>query len=289
MKKFFLRFIFPVLALIFMLEACGTQDTGGSPTETETDPTPLNLTVYLDLSNRLVVTPDQQQKGYSQKDRDLAIVDQLVDEFKRHSEDTFKLPYSQDIFEVIAYPVPSGGGINTLLEKLKTDCPSYGKNYGARKNRLLTMKDSIHNTLNTIYDRTIAEQQWPGADIWGFFSNGAARTRCVRKGYRNVLVVITDGYIYHKNNRIDQGNAHSYILNSTLADSTASLIAQGKGLGDLEVLFMELERPAAHPEYRDRMYKVIGDWLGAMGVTRYELVDTDVPANLTPYIKDFLK
>lgn len=289
MKKIFLLFISPVLALIFMLVACGTKDNEGCTPKTETGPTPLNLTVYLDLSNRLVVTPDQQQKGYSQKDRDLAIVDQLVKEFVSHSKDTFQLPYSQDIFEVIAYPVPSDSNINTLLEKLKTDCPSYKEKYQARSKRLLTMEDSIHNTLNTIYDRTIAEQQWPGADIWGFFSNGAARTRCVRKGYRNVLVVITDGYIYHKNNRIDRGNAHSYILNSTLADSTASLIAQGKGLGDLEVLFMELERPAAHPEYRDRMHKIIGDWLGAMGVTRYELVDTDVPANLTPYIKKFLE
>lgn len=281
MKKKLLFIIIPVVVLIvaYMLTP---------PPPPHSDPTPLNLTVYLDLSNRLVVSPDLQQKGYSQKDRDLAIVDLLIDEFVRHSKDTFQLPHSQDIFEVITYPVPSGGDINRLLEELKTDCPSYGDREIERRNRLLTMKDSIHNTLDTIYDRTIAEQQWPGADIWGFFSNGAARTRCVREGYRNVLVVITDGYIYHKNNRIDRGNAHSYILNSTLADSTASLIAQGKGLGDLEVLFMELERPAAHPEYRDRMHKVIGDWLGAMGVTRYELVDTDVPANLTRYIENFL-
>lgn len=282
MKKKLLFIIIPVVVLIVARMLI-------SPPPPPHEPKPLNLTVYLDLSNRLVVSPDLQQKGYSQKDRDLAIVDLLAQKFFEHSRDSFKLIRSRDIFEVITYPVPSGGDINTLLEELKTDCPSYGKDHGARSKRLRTMKDSIHNTLNTIYDRTISEQQWPGADIWGFFSNGAARTRCVRKGYRNVLVVITDGYIYHKNNRIDRGNAHSYILNTTLADSTASLIVQAKDLGDLEVLFMELERPAAHPEYRDRQRKVLGDWLGAMGVTRYELVDTDVPANLTRYIENFLK
>lgn len=288
MKKTFLRFVFPALALIFMLVACGTKDNEGCKPKPKTGPTPLNLTVYLDLSNRLVVAPDLQPKAYSQKEHDLTIVDQLVDEFVLHSKDTFQYIHSRDIFEVITYPAPKGDDVNSLLSKLKIDCQKSGKKIQDRKLRLLTMKDSIHNTLNTIYDRTIAEQQWPGADIWGFFSNGAARTRCVREGYRNVLVVITDGNIYHQNNHISKGNAHSFILNSTLADSTASLIVQEKGLGDLEVLFMELEHHAAHPEYRERQRKVLGDWLEAMGVTRYELVDTDVPANLTRYIENFL-
>lgn len=283
MKTNLLRFIFPTLILIVVLAACGKEKTNTLP------PRPLNLTVYLDLSNRLVVTPDREKKDYVQKERDLAIVDLLADAFVQHSRDSFQYIHSRDIFEIIAYPAPAGSDVDTLLAKLKTDCPSFGQNFSVRKLRLLTMKDSIHHTLEQIYDRTIAQQQWIGSDIWGFFSRDAVRDRCVREGYRNVLVVITDGYIDHKHNRINEGNAYSYIWNETLADPNTSLIVRNKDLDGLEVLFMELERHPGKPEYGDRLHNVIGTWLEAMGVKRYKLIDTDKPSNLPRYIELFMK
>lgn len=38
-----------------------------------------------------------------------------------------------------------------------------------------------------------------------------------------------------------------------------------------------------------KMQNIIGSWLSAMGVTRYQIASTDLPSNITPIIDNFIK
>ena len=153
---------------------------------------PLNITIYLDLSDRLVrdLTP-------SQRERDLAIVEHFTKLFQDSCQSTgiFK---SKHRLKVLFYPAPENTEINTLASALVIDM----KNLPAKDKRveLQKMPSVFKNSLAQIYDETLNAKKWLGSDIWGFFSNKKVDDLCIKKGYRNVLVILTDGYLYYELN-----------------------------------------------------------------------------------------
>ena len=138
----------------------------------------------------------------------------------------------------------------------------------------------------TIYDAALADGNFIGSDIWGFFNTQAQKT-CVMKGYRNVLVIITDGYIYHKDNLVeDKANKQAtYITKTTLAQGYTLTPIAGK-ISNLEVLVVELN-PDPVTDFA-KMESAISDWFKAIGISRYEILKTDLPANSKKPIIDFL-
>ena len=58
------------------------------------------------------------------------------------------------------------------------------------------------------------------------------------------------------------------------------------GLQDLEVLFLEIN-PTQYAHYT-KIQNIIGNWLQGMGVSNYQIEETDVTANITPVIRKFL-
>ena len=62
---------------------------------------------------------------------------------------------------------------------------------------------------------------------------------CVKPDARNIMVILTDGYLFHENNKIKKDNAYSYILPQTLDNPQSSLIVDREGkLDKLEVLLL---------------------------------------------------
>lgn len=151
------------------------------------------------------------------------------------------------------------------------------------------MKDVFSKNLGQIYEETLKEKNWVGCDIWDFFSNKKVDNLCIKEGARNILVIITDGYIFAKNHKIKEGKAYSYLLPQTLAvDGSLIDKRQGelKGKG-LEVLMLEVN--PYQPDQRDKMVKVLEDWFKSMGVEKFVVAETD--ANMTntqTIIKNFL-
>lgn len=266
--------------LIFTFTRCSNPKTDNADIENTSVPEklPLNISVYLDLSDRLTrdLTP-------SQADRDTAIVNHLVDIF---IDDCIKdkIINSSNHFQIFFYPSPNNSQIAQLARGLNLDMSKCDiKN---KKKELMEMKQRFQNNLSQIYSDALEEQKFVGSDIWGFFSNKEADKLCIRKGYRNILVILTDGYLYHTNNKVQDGNAYSYILPKTLAIDNSSLIVKRNNLSNLEVLMLEVNpySPAQH----DKLISVLEDWFRNMGVEKFVVSETALPVNTEVYIDSFI-
>lgn len=284
MKK---NLIISCIGLIVFVLAISSVCSICSSCTTSTPPSPdtiksLNISVYLDLSDRL--TRDLEP---NQKYRDIAIVDYLVDYFKNQTRGT-KILQSENKMKVFFYPTPKNSEISTIAEKLNVDI---GEKKGVERTKALEeMQEDFQTNLAHIYEETLNEGNWIGCDIWGFFQQKKVDNLCVRPNARNIVVILTDGYIYDENNKIKDGNAYSYILPQTL-EADGILIDNRKGElkgNGIEVLMLEVN--SYKQEHRDKMIKVLEDWFASMGVEKFVVAETD--ANLTntkTIIKNFLE
>ncbi len=116
---------------------------------------------------------------------------------------------SENKMKVFFYPTPADQQISELSKKLSVDV---GEKKGVGKRIALeNIRGTFPATLDSIYTKTLATQQWPGCDIWDFFQSKRVDNLCIKNNARNILVVLTDGYIYHEKNAFKDGNSYSYI------------------------------------------------------------------------------
>lgn len=270
-----------IALMICLLSACGGKKQGGTETNTgkPTEKT-LNISVFLDLSDRLIrdMTP-------SQMSRDTAIIGFLADYFKAKTLGP-QILKSKNSMKIFFYPTPQSTDIATLASGLSVEMDKYqGK---ARRIALEEMKGKFQENLTQIYKRTIEEKNWIGCDIWDFFSSKKVDIQCVRKDARNILVILTDGYLFDANHKIENGTAYSYILPQTLKLPESSLIVKRDGLNNLEVRILELNPYSM--EQRDKMVPVLEDWLVGMGVEKEHITvaETDLPINTQTVIRSFM-
>lgn len=244
-------------------------------------PRPLNLSVYLDLSNRLVrpLVP-------SQMSRDTAIINHLTEIFIRECLDRKNggLIKSTNHMQIFFYPPTTNSNVAALAADLNVDLKQAEAKDKRRK--LLEMKERFAKNLSLIYENTLQEQKWIGSDVWGFFSNKKVDAQCVRSGYRNILVILTDGFLYDTATKLkDADNGYSYVLPQMLDVPNAHLITKRDGLEALEVLMLEVN--PYQPTQRDPMKNILQRWFGEMGVKHCVLVETDLPSNVRSYVDSF--
>lgn len=285
--KYFLFAICALAVIIACIITCGgnnkkenTSDTDVEKNSTSKSAQPLNISIYLDLSDRLM-----REMSPSQKDRDIAIVDYIADYFKAQTLGP-EILQSKNSIKIFFYPAPNRSDIATLAEELNVDMQNYsGKD---KRIALEEMKDKFTRNLMAIYGKTMADKNWPGCDIWDFFSNKDVDVQCVREGFRNILVILTDGYLFDENHKLKEGSAYSYVLPQTLQDPQSSLIIRRTGLENLEVRILEVNPYDIN--HRDRLKSVLENWLKGMGVKEENITvsQTDLPNNIQTVIKSFL-
>lgn len=281
-----------IIALIFiglMTVRCTSCVTDGNDskvsastaeTENKNIVLPLNISVYLDLSDRLT-----RELNPSQMERDTAIINHLVDVFISDCITHGKILNSNNHFQIFFYPAPNSSEIAQLARGLNVDLSKTElKN---KKVELTEMKTRIQTNLTQIYADAISEGKWVGSDIWGFFSNREVDKLCIREGYRNILVILTDGYLFHANNKVKEGTAYSYILPQTLEIPDASLIVKRNGLSNLEVLMLEVN--PYNPKQRDALISTLENWFKGMEVDKFVVSETALPVNTEIYIDSFMK
>ena len=130
------------------------------------------------------------------------------------------------------------------------------------------------------------DKNWIGSDIWGFFKK-QVDTYCIREDARNVIVILTDGYLFYAPNKQKDGNNYSYILPQTLTNPNSGLIVSRQGLEDLEVLMLEIN--PYDPKHQDQMEAILQNWFKNMGVQNMYVGETDQPSNTKLIIDKFLK
>ncbi len=240
---------------------------------------PLNISIYLDLSDRII-----NGKGESQMLRDTAIISYIIDCYVNDVVRRKIVPCN-DKFQIFFYPTDGINNQSQLSKDLTLHLKDYTTAPGEKKKKLVSMKKDMLSRIVPIYEQTIQNKQWLGSDIWGFFQK-RVKTLCVEEGYRNILIVLTDGYIYHKVSKLQKGTEYTYLLSSNIDQPNMKLMSCNSGLQDLEVLFLEIN-PTQFAHYA-KIQNIIGTWLQGMGVSNYQIEETDVTANITPVIRRFL-
>jgi hypothetical protein len=196
-------------------------------------------------------------------------------------------------------PPPANSAINSIAEKLNIDCSKLDNKQ--KKEIFNTITGLFEKNLEAIYNQTIQTSRWEGSDIWRFFKNDV-KDYCIERdtNYRNILIILTDGYIYHRQSQHKNGNKYSYLQSSNLRRYVSSanfrqqidrekfgLITERADLNKLEILVLEVNADKNKIE-EDILKYVIEKWFTEMNVLRYGVYNSDLPANTKTRIENFL-
>ncbi|WP_268225221.1 hypothetical protein [Sinomicrobium oceani] len=255
----------------------------------------MNISVFLDLSDRIDPEkyPNPAMEFY---ERDLGYINAVTRTFENHVLHK-KIRDINDYLQIYLDPEPADKTLNAKIRSLNTGF----NRYNAHKDSILETSRKYDSITRIIYETAIADQDFVGSDIWGFFKT-KVKSLCIRKGFRNVLVVLTDGYIYHENTRIKQRNRTSYFtpqdirregLNSgkwmkRKEEGDYGLIPATDGLDSLEVLVLGINPDKKNPYEADVMVGYWEEWLLVMGVRRFEIKTALLPADMNKIIVEFL-
>ncbi|MDE6265041.1 MAG: hypothetical protein K2M11_07835, partial [Paramuribaculum sp.] len=212
------------------------------------------------------------------------IISNIIDVFIEDCINNGKIINSKNHFQIFFHPAPNIREIATLTNGLNIDLAR--EEMANKKVKLKSMKETFTKNISQIYQSTLTAKKWIGSDIWGFISDKKVDAQCIRDGYRNILVILTDGYLYYGPNKVKEGNSYSYILPQTLKDAGSSLIVKRNDLKDLEVLMLEVNPYT--PLERDRLIDVLEQWFTEMEVSKFVVADTDMPVNTTNIINNFI-
>lgn len=254
----------------------------------------LNISILLDLSDR--ISPQKNPNAameYSQRDIECIkmVVDVFVDRIRQK-----KVQLINDNIQVYIDPVPNDADINNSLKILKQN---FTRN-NVTKVTLAQLPSTYQTICQRIYVNAIESQSFVGSDIWGFFKTKIKN--CISKDHRNIIVVLTDGYLYHRNNKFAKGKQYSYLIPELIkqlqlttpnwedvySKNGYGLIPANSGLDNVEVLILGVNGASKTPFEDDVIKRFLSDWLDNMGVQKYEIHSTDLPVNMQQVITQFI-
>lgn len=268
-------------------------------TETLISDKQLNITFLLDLSDRIEPTKYPASPEHFQRDE--AIVKDFVDIFKSDMEK--KGGYkAKGKMKVIFSPQPQDQNINSIATNLNIDL--LPMKAVEKKAVFTTIDDEFSGNLAKIYDLTIAQKNYIGSDIWRFFKNDVKDFAVSDSAnYRNILVIITDGYIYHKDSFSKEKNRTTYLTPEFISkenlgfgdwrkkfkDEDYGFITSRKDLQNLEVLVLEVNPEGNSLKDEDIIQAYMSKWFEEMGVKKFKIYKSDLPVNTKARITEFLK
>lgn len=267
------------------------------PADSEDD-RQLNLTLLLDLSNR--VDPEQRPATPPHRDRDLEAAAAVAEAFvaDMRAKNAFQ---AEGRIRTLFSPAPPDAEVNTIAQGLSKDLRAVDP---AEKKAIHDgLPGEYREGLARIYDAAIEEQDYVGADLWRFFKEDAQNLAVdPDPNVRNVLVVLTDGYAYHTDSVLREGNRTSYVTGPLIEGEGLraagwreafeagdyGFIDPGVDLPRLEVLVLEVTPNEGHPGDYDVMRAYWEGLFQDMEVPRFEILKTGLPAHTGPLIRRFL-
>ncbi|MCP9201343.1 hypothetical protein MKO06_15645 [Gramella sp. GC03-9] len=255
----------------------------------------LNISFLLDLSDRIDPNkyPNDAMAYYK---RDAAYIKSVAGAFRNHLNSK-KIRQINEKIQVFFEPEPSNPEINEISEKLKFNF----SRHNISKDLLETFDHNYRTYPTQIYNLAIEDNNYIGSDTWRFFKTNI-QDYCVEEGYRNVLVIMTDGYIFHKDTKIKEENRTSYLtpeyirsvgLNSNnwidrYKENNFGYINLDKDLSNLEILVLGINPDPKNDYEEEVIRKYWSDWLENMNVKRFKIMNADLPSNMEEIIKDFI-
>lgn len=260
----------------------------------------LNITVLLDLSDR--ISPSLNPSNPEHFQRDTALICYLVD-YLRSKMRKESLYMAKDKLKLILQPAPADANINNLVKSLSFDLARM--DVKSRKVVYNTMKKTFQEGLNTVYSKAVQQADWPGSDLWRFFKNDVKDLAVdTDSSYRNILIIFTDGYIFHSDSRDKKDNRYAYILPELfdkyklrqsrnwpekIKELDFGLISKRADLQDLEILVLEVNPSTKYRNDEDIIREVLNKWFSEMKVKRWSIFNSDIPLNTTSKMEAFLQ
>jgi hypothetical protein len=294
---------------VFLFISCGSnsvdhsQNEGTSPGTNEKPlppPDQLNITLLLDLSDRIDAKKYPEKPEHFQ--RDIANIKYFSELFVKDMEKrgTFM---AKGKLKVIFSPKPQDPNVNLFAEKLSVDLSSMDNKQ--KKDIHDNLTNIFTDNVTKIYNSTLSQSKWIGSDIWRFFKNDV-KDYCIesKPNYRNILVLLTDGYIYHQDSKDQNGNRFAYLLPENISKYKLrknsnwehemgkfdfGLITKRNDLVNLEVLVLEISPSPGCKNDEDIIKAVLSKWFKEMKVKRYGIFNSDLPEYTKQRINDFMK
>jgi len=289
MKKIFYLFI------VFSLVSCKREKLiPCTPCPPPIDSNNINVSILLDLSDR--IDPDKNPNPampYFQRDMEYikAIQKGFIDHIK-----TKRIITYDDQMQVFFNPEPSDPKINQFTKDLKV---SFNKN--TSKDYFTSVEKKYAEIPSYIYQSAIKDGNYIGSDIWEFFKN-KVKDYCIKSDRRNILFILTDGYMYHKDSRFEEKNDNSYKTsyltsklikanNLTTSGFKTDIEKNGYGfvkandnLNNLEVIVLGINPEKGNPFEEAVIKEYWENWFKEMKIKNYQIKSADLPSNIEPII-----
>ncbi len=297
------KYIFITLACLFFASCGSNNKESNNSDNTSSDKVEskqFNISVLLDLSNRIDTTANPAIPQHYVRDLEIikSITSFFVNDMKKRG--TFN---SKGKMQVIFSPMPNDPNVNIYAEKLNVDCSKM--NNTQKKEVYDNVSNEFNDNLSKIYKQTMIDKNWCGSDIWRFFKDDI--DLCIDKddSYRNILVIITDGYIYHENTVQNVEDRFTYISPSILdqyklrnnvkweeeiKSNDFGLLAKRNDLKNLEILVLEVNSYSEKYKSDEDVIKyILNKWFTEMGVERNAIYYSSLPTvNIQKRIVEFL-
>ncbi len=287
-----------ITSFLFIFFSCKNEKEELKKTKIETtSPTGknLNISILLDLSDRISPEkyPNSTMEFYQ---RDIGYINSIAETFTNHIK-TKKIMQVNDRIQLYFEPEPLNPEINSISNKLKF---SFTKENISKEN-LEKITERYLSETHKIYELAIKDKNYIGSDTWKFFKNNI-NDYCINNGFRNILVVLTDGYMYHADSKIKESNKTTYITpetirNNLLINSNWAHIMKEKEIGflkanddlsDIEVLVLGINPDNKNPYEEDVIKTYWINWLTEMKVKKFEVKKAELPSNMDKVIKRFI-
>ncbi|MBK7383006.1 MAG: hypothetical protein IPI81_06670 [Flavobacteriales bacterium] len=198
-------------AILLLLGSCSTEPV---PQADENDPCgnaarpQYNITVFLDLSDRI----DTSWSYTPQWQLDTAVVMSIVERFR---EDT-KVRKTYCAEGMIRFRAdPPNPALNPCISSTEVDFSPLKT--ADRAGLWKGMSAQWRSCLEGTYLAALEEGKrthWPGSNVWGFMRDVDS---FMKPGYRNILIVLTDGEPYYEGNaKVEQGMEWANITSTRL-------------------------------------------------------------------------
>jgi hypothetical protein len=271
----------------------------------------LNVSIFLDLSDRISPTFNPN-RAMEYKDRDLGYITSIAEAFEIHLRNK-RTVLMKDNIKLFLHPLPEG--ITEIDQILSTLDKNLTRDNATLEN-ICSVSADYENYSNLIYDETLSQKEtfakqnidnYPGSDIYDFFKS-KVKDYCIKENHRNILFIITDGYMYMSGTKDKNSNNKSnYILSkelekwgfnsknyhSKITNEGYAFQVPTSGLNDLEVFVVGFA-PKKSWEL-DILNTYWSSWLKEMGVKNFQdenwrkyLKKADLPSELQILFQEFI-
>lgn len=276
--------LLPFVAVVCLYSCKGDGNNNKKDKQQADKIVPWNITVLIDLSDRITDSTENRK----QEDNDVQLIVHIANTLKdKIAKEKF---IGRDNFKILFYPNPNLDGLGSVTTDLRINMDVPRKEKKEQKRKLQKLDSLYTCTLHNVYTQAKQKAEYPGSDIWGFFRMKAAE-QCIRNDYRNILVILTDGYIYHKDNKRPINGKPVYVTPISLEQNPnielANPLEGREKLNSLEVLLLEVNpKNTYHFELLER---ILTKWFDDMGVNKFKIITKGDPSVTKDVIDTFLQ